>query len=180
MDVEILRQLDQGLLALDRGYSDLSLEGRAVVPARSSRHGHLLARSSHAGVARKIHLSRLFSFPEPPLPLKDRFVALNADAKLGLFGHSPTARVLQGKDGYWFLGDDAAIDGALGVVPPALFSDAAWAAHFAALAQAFKARGAPFVFILGPDKHGVYREALPDWLSAAMPAPRRSWRKLAR
>ncbi|MFT4795707.1 MAG: hypothetical protein ACI9ZM_003888 [Paracoccaceae bacterium] len=29
MDVEILRQLDQGLLALDRGYSDLSLEGRA-------------------------------------------------------------------------------------------------------------------------------------------------------
>jgi hypothetical protein len=67
MDVEILRQLDQGLLALDRGYSDLSLEGRAVVLARSSRHGHLLARGSHAPMARKIHLSRLFSFPEPPL-----------------------------------------------------------------------------------------------------------------
>jgi hypothetical protein len=67
MDVEILRQLDQGLLALDRGYSDLSLEGRAVVLARSSRHGHLLARGSHAPMARKIHLSRLFSFSEPPL-----------------------------------------------------------------------------------------------------------------
>jgi hypothetical protein len=38
-----------------------------VVPARSSRHGHLLARGNHAAVARKIHLSRLFSFPEPPL-----------------------------------------------------------------------------------------------------------------
>jgi prophage antirepressor-like protein len=38
-----------------------------VVPARSSRHGHLLARDNHAAVARKIHLSRLSSFPEPPL-----------------------------------------------------------------------------------------------------------------
>jgi hypothetical protein len=38
-----------------------------VVPARSSRRGHLLARGNHAAVARKIHLSRLFSFPEPPL-----------------------------------------------------------------------------------------------------------------
>jgi hypothetical protein len=67
MDIEVLRQLDQGLLALDRRYSDFRLEGRAVVPARSSRHGHLLARGNHAAVARKIHLSRLFSFPEPPL-----------------------------------------------------------------------------------------------------------------
>jgi hypothetical protein len=38
-----------------------------VVPARSSRRGHLLARGNHAAVARKIHLSRLFSSPEPPL-----------------------------------------------------------------------------------------------------------------
>jgi hypothetical protein len=31
MDIEVLRQLDQGLLALDRRYSDFRLEGRAVV-----------------------------------------------------------------------------------------------------------------------------------------------------
>jgi hypothetical protein len=43
--VKILRQFDQGLLALDRGNSHFSLECRAVGPARSSRHGHLLARS---------------------------------------------------------------------------------------------------------------------------------------
>jgi hypothetical protein len=29
MDIEVLRQLDQGLLALDRRYSDFRLEGRA-------------------------------------------------------------------------------------------------------------------------------------------------------
>jgi hypothetical protein len=60
MDVEILGQLDQRLLALDRGHRH-SLGGktipqivflsasylgcRAVVPARSSCHGLLLARS---------------------------------------------------------------------------------------------------------------------------------------
>jgi hypothetical protein len=43
-----------------------------VVPARSSCHGHLLARGNHAAVARKIHLSRVFSFPEPPLSSKGR------------------------------------------------------------------------------------------------------------
>ena len=45
VDVELLRQLDQGLLAFDRSYRDFCLECRAVVPARSSCHGLLLARS---------------------------------------------------------------------------------------------------------------------------------------
>src|SRR6056297_1695431 len=45
MDVEILRQFDQRLLALDRGHRHFRLEFRAVVPARSSCHGLLLARS---------------------------------------------------------------------------------------------------------------------------------------
>jgi len=45
MNVEILRQLDQRLLALDRGHRHFCLECRAVVPARSSCHGLLLARS---------------------------------------------------------------------------------------------------------------------------------------
>lgn len=38
-----------------------------MIPVWSSRHGRLLARVNHAAVARKIHLSRLLSFPEPPL-----------------------------------------------------------------------------------------------------------------
>src|SRR5690606_17591833 len=45
MDVELLRQLDHGLLALDRRHSHFRLECRAVVPAWSSCHGLLLACS---------------------------------------------------------------------------------------------------------------------------------------
>ena len=46
VDVEILRQLDQGLLALDRDHRPFRLECRAVVPARAPCHGLLLARST--------------------------------------------------------------------------------------------------------------------------------------
>jgi hypothetical protein len=45
MDVAVLCQFDQSLLALDRGHRYFRLECRAVVPARSSCHGLLLARS---------------------------------------------------------------------------------------------------------------------------------------
>jgi hypothetical protein len=45
MEVEIMRQLDQGLLALDRGRRHFCLECRALVPAWSSCHGLFLARS---------------------------------------------------------------------------------------------------------------------------------------
>src|SRR5215204_5622971 len=56
MDVELLRQFSQRLLALDGGYSHLRLEGRAVVPARSSRHRLSCSRAILAAVRQKLHL----------------------------------------------------------------------------------------------------------------------------
>jgi hypothetical protein len=68
VNVEILCQLDQGLFPLDRGNGRRRFECRTASLARPSRHGLLLARGDHAAVARRIHLSQLFRFPEPPLP----------------------------------------------------------------------------------------------------------------
>jgi len=48
MQIEILRQPDQRLLALNCGHRHSRLECRAVVPARSSCHGLLLARGTVA------------------------------------------------------------------------------------------------------------------------------------
>src|SRR5690606_18135975 len=45
VDVEVLRQFDQGLLALDRRHRHFRLEWRTVIPAWSSCHGLLLACS---------------------------------------------------------------------------------------------------------------------------------------
>jgi len=63
MDDELLRRIDQRLLTLDRGYRHFRLQSRAVVPVRSS--SPRLQRL--AAVARKIHLSQRFRYPEPPL-----------------------------------------------------------------------------------------------------------------
>ena len=67
MHVELLSQLGQRPLALDGGQRHLGLESRAVVPARSSGHRALLALGHHADVARMIHSTPLFRFPEPAL-----------------------------------------------------------------------------------------------------------------
>jgi hypothetical protein len=111
--------------------------------------------------------------------LKDGFVALNAAVKLGAFGHSPYPDVMGGKDGFLFLGRAASIEAAQGVPAPVPSSDAAWTAHFSATAAAFKARGIPYVFILGPDKIGVQSDALPDWLATTLPPIPRATRILA-
>src|SRR6056297_1714253 len=78
--IEILRQFDQRLLALDRGHRHFRLECRAVVPAWSSCHGLLLARSIMLPWREKNHLSRLLRFPEPPLkPSGEHVRSLLAD-----------------------------------------------------------------------------------------------------
>ncbi|MFN6268111.1 MAG: hypothetical protein ACK45D_17970, partial [Alphaproteobacteria bacterium] len=46
----------------------LRLEGRAMVPAGSSRHGVSCSRH-HAALRQKIHLSQMCRFPEPALHL---------------------------------------------------------------------------------------------------------------
>jgi hypothetical protein len=66
VDIKLRGQLGQRLLVLNSGKRHLRLEGRAVVLARSSRHGISCSRH-HAAVRQKSHLSQLSSFPEPAL-----------------------------------------------------------------------------------------------------------------
>jgi hypothetical protein len=66
MNVELLGQINQRLLAIKRCHSYLRLEGRAVVPARSLGHRDLLALGHHADVARTIHSAPVFRFSVTP------------------------------------------------------------------------------------------------------------------
>src|SRR4051794_37244489 len=63
MDIELLRQFGQRLLALDGGQSHLGLESRAVIPARSSRHRLSCSRAILAAVRQKLHLSTCPNLP---------------------------------------------------------------------------------------------------------------------
>src|SRR4051794_27472114 len=67
MHVELLGQLGQRPLALHGGEGHLRLEGRGVVPARSSRHRLSLPAAILAAVRQKLHSPRLSRFPEPAL-----------------------------------------------------------------------------------------------------------------
>jgi hypothetical protein len=66
VDIELRSQLGKRLLALHSSKRHLCLEGWAVVPAWSSRHGISCSRH-HAAVRQKIHLNQLFRIPEPAL-----------------------------------------------------------------------------------------------------------------
>src|SRR3954453_6289970 len=63
MNVELLRQFGQRLLALDGGQSHLGLESRAVIPARSSRHRLSRSRAILAAVRQKLNLSTCPNLP---------------------------------------------------------------------------------------------------------------------
>src|SRR5712671_505185 len=57
MDIELLRQIGQRLLAFDRGQSHFRLEGRCVAPACSLAHRLSCSTAILAVVRQKLHLS---------------------------------------------------------------------------------------------------------------------------
>src|SRR4051812_49203218 len=71
MNVELLRQFGQRLLALDGGQSHLRLESRAVIPARSSRHRLSCSRAILAAVRQKLHLSTCPNLPSQLSPRRE-------------------------------------------------------------------------------------------------------------
>src|SRR4051812_47686947 len=68
MNIELLRQLSQRLLAPHGSQGHLRFESRRVVPAGSSAHRYSCSAAILAAVRQKLHLSNLFKNPEPALP----------------------------------------------------------------------------------------------------------------
>src|SRR4051812_16173787 len=67
MNIELLRQLSQRLLAPHGSQGHLRFESRRVVPAWSSAHRYSCSAAILAAVRQKLHLSNLFKNPEPAL-----------------------------------------------------------------------------------------------------------------
>src|SRR5687768_12940071 len=70
MNVELLSQLGQRLVASDGGQSHLRLESRCVVPARSFGHRLSWSPAILAVVRQKLHLSRCPDFPSQLYPTR--------------------------------------------------------------------------------------------------------------
>src|SRR3954454_15671392 len=67
MNVKLLRQLSQRLLAPYGSQGHLRFESRRVVPAGSSAHRLSCSAAILAAVRQRLHLSNLFKNPEPAL-----------------------------------------------------------------------------------------------------------------
>lgn len=95
--------------------------------------------------------------------MKDHFVTWNSQMKIGLLGHSTAPNVVLGRNGFLFL-NSGPIAMAQGQDRLTETEASAWRTHFTTARGAFEARGIAYAYVMGPNKHSVYPDLLPDWL----------------
>jgi alginate O-acetyltransferase complex protein AlgJ len=83
------------------------------------------------------------------------------ESRLFVLRVSPSAAVVKGQDGWFFYGDDNAIEDYAHVEPMTPEALANWRAALAGARDWLHARGVAYVFTVAPDKHVLYGEEMP-------------------
>jgi alginate O-acetyltransferase complex protein AlgJ len=145
-----------------------TLAGVGVGTAASEREDPRTAaeaRSRADGLASRLRLAAQ-GF-EDRFALRDVLVRGQAVARFAIFGISPQPEVIRGSAGWWFYGDDGALDDYVSTTP---FSDAEldeWARVLQHTQDGLASRGIGYVFVIAPDKHHVYPEHMPESIRPA-------------
>lgn len=92
---------------------------------------------------------------------RSRLVRGYGESRLFGLGVSPSAAVIKGAEGWFFYGDDKAVEDYANVEPMTDEALANWRAAILAARDWLRARGIAYVFTITPDKHVVYGEAMP-------------------
>jgi hypothetical protein len=79
-------------------------------------------------------------------------------------GVSGSERVIVGRGGYLFWDDGTHLGAARGDPPMDDAATRRWLMHFAGRTEALRARGIPYLVVVGPTKETIYPEFAPDWL----------------
>jgi hypothetical protein len=114
------------------------------------------------GIPRFLAQSRLYVGER--YALKDRFVAWNGLVNHVGFNRSPAPNVVLGQNGYLYLSSQGAIEISQGQSRLRADEIADWTATFGQLKTAFDARGIQYGLIIGPNKHTIFPENLPEWV----------------
>jgi alginate O-acetyltransferase complex protein AlgJ len=86
------------------------------------------------------------------------------ESRLFLLGVSPSTAVVKGRHGWFFYGDDKAIEDYVNDEPMSPAAMANWRAAIGGAQAWLRARGIGYVFTIAPDKHVVYPEEMPPAL----------------
>ncbi len=84
--------------------------------------------------------------------------------EIGVFGTSPSDKLIVGKAGWFFFGDEQSIAHYRGVAPLSQAQLAHWAKVLVGRRDFLAEQGIPFVLVLVPEKNLVYPEFMPDTL----------------
>jgi alginate O-acetyltransferase complex protein AlgJ len=87
------------------------------------------------------------------------------ETRLFVLGVSPSAAVVKGRDGWFFYGDDKAIEDYASADPMTPDALANWHAAIVRAHDWLRARGIAYVFTIAPDKHVIYGEEMPPTLA---------------
>jgi hypothetical protein len=94
--------------------------------------------------------------------LRSTFVRWYGEAQLFVFGVSPSASVIKGRDGWFFYADDKAVEDYVSedaLTPDAL---ANWRNALVRAERWLRARDIAYLFLIAPDKHVLYPDEMPS------------------
>jgi alginate O-acetyltransferase complex protein AlgJ len=93
---------------------------------------------------------------------RSRLVRWYGESRLFALGVSPSAAVVKGADGWFFYGEDKAIEDFSNVEPMSDEALTNWRSAVVRARDWLRARGVAYVFTVVPDKHVVYAEEVPQ------------------
>jgi alginate O-acetyltransferase complex protein AlgJ len=136
--------------------ADAAAENRELAPfPRLERSWQSIARLP----------STLSAWFDDHFGFRSTFVRWYGESRLFVLRVSPTPTVVKGDDGWFFYADDNALDDDANIeamTPEAL---ANWRAATVRARDWLLARGVAYVFIVAPDKHVIYEQAMPSTLA---------------
>ena len=94
--------------------------------------------------------------------LRSTFVRWYGEAQLFVFGVSPSASVIKGRNGWFFYADDSAVEDYVSEHPLTPEALANWRHALVRAERWLRARNIAYLFLIAPDKHVLYPDEMPS------------------
>ncbi|MCP4039857.1 MAG: hypothetical protein GY733_23130 [bacterium] len=118
--------------------------------------------AGHGGMSS--YLAQLDAYLADRVRLRDALITLHARVTVGVFGASPSAKLIIGKEGWFYFNDPVALAQYRGLAQLEFERLETWRRVLEGRRDWLAERGIPFVVVLVPNKHQIYPEFMPEHL----------------